>query len=252
MRMLKSDRKYILIILFLQFVIGIYIGMIRLDPDLLESHAFDVLFFYAREGIYIDLTSREFDVQVLIGVLDVVISIPLLSCIMNRNYLSKCYYAATRLGNYKKLYLGETFKNLFICFVSGVIYSLGIAVMAFTSSDKTLYSVNTLSLMTQSVLAYTLILFMFVQIASIISVLFNEKIGMIVVTAFFIGFTALIFLLPLNMKQWDMVSWYFVTVYTEQKEAFYYSPIVYYTFAMVFDCLICFVGYKALKKKDIL
>lgn len=252
MRILKSDKRYITAVLLLQLFLGIYIALLRLAPNMTVPVAFDVLFFYAREEIYIDLTNTEFDVRVILSILDLFITIPLLSCILSRGYRAKCCYGATRLGSYKRLYFGETVKSLGLCFASGAIYTLGFGAPAFIISDKSLYDTASVGKMALSVFTYTLVSFTMVHIASIISVVYNEKIGMLLITGIFLVCAALLFFLPFSLKQWDPVGWYFVNVFTEQKEIFQFSPYVYYSLGIALDGVICFIGYRALKSKDIL
>ena len=252
MRILKNDKRYITAVLILQFFIGIYIALIRLAPNMTVPVAFDVLFFYAREEIYIDLTNTEFDVRVILSILDLFITIPLLSCVLSRNYRAKCCYGATRLGSYKGLYFGETAKSLGLCFASGAIYTAGFGVPAFIMSDKSLYDTASVGKMALSVFAYALVSFTMVHIASIVSVVYNEKVGMLSVTGLFLVCAVLLFFLPTGLKQWDIVGWYFVNVFTEQKEIFRFSPYVYYSLGIMLDGALCFMGYRVLKSKDVL
>lgn len=252
MRILKSDGKYVAAVLLLQLILGFYIALIRLAPNMTVPVAFDVLFFYAREEIHIDLTNTEFDVRVILSILDLFITIPLLSCVLSRSYRAKCYYGATRLGNYKRLYFGETAKSVGLCLVSGAIYTSGFGVPAFIISDKSLYDPASVGKIALSVFTYALVSFTMVHIASIISVAYNEKVGMLLITGIFLICAVLLFFLPPGLKQWDIVGWYFVNVFTEQKEIFRFSPYVYYSLGIVLDGVIGFIGYRVLKRKDVL
>ena len=252
MKILKSDKRYISAILLLQLFLGVYIALIRLAPNMTVPAAFDVLFFYAREEIYIDLTNTEFDVRVILSILDLFITIPLLSCVLSRGYRAKCCYAATRLGSYRGIYFGETAKSLGLCFASGAIYTLGFGVPAFIMSNKSLYDTASVGKMALSVFTYALVSFAMAHIASMISVIYNEKVGMLSITGLFLVYAVMLFFLPPGLKQWNIVGWYFVNVFTEQKEIFQFSPYVYYSLGITLDCVICFIGYRALKSKDIL
>ena len=250
MNILKRDKKSIAIIMLLQLAIGIYIALIRMD--FYEQQQFDVMFFYAREGLYIDLTNREFDFQVIMSILDLLITIPLLSSILSKNYLAKRCYIATRIGSYGKLFFKESISILGLCFSCGVIYSTGIAIVSFFASDKSLYDKSSIGLIMLSLFTYTIISFTMVLIGSIISVLFNEKTGIVAISAIFLIYAVTLFFLPAKFKQWNMLSWYFIGVFTMEKEYILYSPYVYYSIAALLNILIYFIGYNALKKKDVL
>lgn len=91
-----------------------------------------------------------------------------------------------------------------------------------------------------------------VIIATVISLLSNEKVGMIVGTVIFAASAALIFLLPTGIRQWLPAIWYFVNAISNEKEVFAQSPYVYFTAGIAFDALICIIACVILKKKDVL
>ncbi len=252
MRILKNNGKFVLILFPLQFAVGCYIAFLRLDPRFLEAHSFDTLFFGAWEGFGVDIASSDFDIQIIFSLISLIIAIPLLSGVMSRQYLTKSCYCATRFGNYIKFYFGEAFKALILCASSGLAYALGIGAYSFFASDKTLSGGSFFGLFAQSLLAYAIVLFPMVIIATVISLLSNEKVGMIVGTVIFAASAALIFLLPTGIRQWIPAIWYFVNAISNEKEVFAQSPYVYLAVGIAFDALICIIACVILKKKDVL
>lgn len=243
----KNLRDYM--ILFFQFFIGVYIALIRLNNP--ESFYLDDLYFYAREGLYLDLSNNLFDVQVMMSVLDLFIILPVVCGKFMNNYNKKCYYVATHYNSFGKFYINEIINTAFMCFLYVLLYCVGILTFALSKSKLSAQSTEFFILFIQSVINSAVILFTFAALSILLSSI-NEKISILITLTAFIALTVLIFILPNELKQFNIVSLYFVGEMNLNKQIFTYPIWVYYALLFILNTGLIGLGYFVLRKKDVL
>ncbi|MGN1421610.1 MAG: hypothetical protein ACI4XC_08860 [Eubacterium sp.] len=236
-------------ILFFQFFIGVYIALIRLNNP--EAFYIDDLYFYAREGLYLDLSNNLFDVQVMMSVLDLLIILPVVCGKFTKNYNKKCCYIATRYNSFGKFYLNEAINIALACFLYELFYCAGILACAIIKSNFLTQGTGFFILFVQSVVNSVFILFTFVALSILLSSI-NEKISVSITLTAFIVLTVLIFILPNELKQFNIVSLYFVGEMNLNKQIFTYPIWVYYALLFILDTGLIGLGYFVLRKKDVL
>lgn len=246
----KCDKKYILIIYAIEFLIGIYIASVRLFN--VNTNNLINAFIIARETDYLDLTNDIFDVQIIISLLSTIISIPLICSIFNRNYIAKCCFAATRMKKYSSFYLSEMIKLFKYSFISQFLYQTGIFIYIVCKCVN--FTVNTafVQFFLLSVLNSTLLLYVFVIMGAIISVLINDKISMISMITVSSFLAVMLFVLPIKAKQYNPMSWYFLSEFPKNKELFTHNILLYYAAIILLISVIIIIGLHILKKKDVL
>lgn len=243
----KGFRDYL--ILLFQFFIGVYISSVRLNnPD---SFYLDDLYFYAREGRYLDLLNNTFDVQVIMSVLDLLIIIPMVCGKFNESYKKKCCYFATHYGSFGKFYTNEIVNMAFTCFLYELFYCAGILVFAIYKSNLTVNSSQFFILFIQTIVNSAIILFAFAVFSVLLSSI-NEKIGISIALVLFMILAVLLFILPKELKQLDIVSLYFVSDLMSNKQLFSYPPVSYYFLLFILNAGLILLGYSVFKKKDVL
>ena len=236
-------------ILVFQFFIGVYISSIRLNN--IETAYLDRLYFGAREGFYLDLCDNTFDIQVIISVLDLLIILPVVCGKFTKNYNKKCCYIATHYNSFGKFYLNEAINIALACFLYELFYCAGILACAIIKSNFLTQGTGFFILFVQSVVNSVFILFTFVALSMMLSSI-NERIGMSISLTLFIAMTVLLFVLPNGIKQFDILSFYFITELRNNKELFIYPSASYYFLLIILDTGLIGLGYFVLRKKDAL
>lgn len=250
MNSVKCDKIYIFAVYAAEFIMGIYIASVRLYNASFSSAK--ETFIAARETDYIDLMSNMFDVQVFISVLPLIISISLSCGVFSRNYIVKCYYAATRQRKYIRFYFGEIFSLAKYCVVSEFLYSTGMLLYALYASASLVFDKEFLFAFLLSILNSSIILYIFVLIGAVMSVLINNKFGFVLSVTISLICTALLFALPVKTIQFDIMSWFFLSEFPKNSAIFTYSIACYYVVAVIVIIFIACLGGILLKKKDIL
>lgn len=246
----KSNKIYILALYAVEFFLGIYIASIRLTNANYSS--LSETFIAARETDYLDLTGGMFDLQVVISVLPLIISIPLICSVFSKNYTVKCYYAATRKKRYVRFYFGEMLSLVKYCFVSELMYSLGLLLYSLWNNESPVIDKDVLVLLGVSILNSSIILYLFVIAGAVLSVLISSKGGLILSVAISLVCTAVLFVLPVHIIQFDIISWFFLSVFKENSMIFTYDAVLYYLVAVFVLIVISCLGGFLLKNKDVL
>ena len=236
-------------ILFFQFFIGVYIASIRLNNP--EAFYLDDLYFYAREGLYLDLSNNLFDVQVMMSVLDLFIILPVVCGKFTKSYNKKCYYVATHYNSFGKFYINEIINTAFMCFLYVLFYCAGILTFALFKSNLSTQSTEFFIDFIQSVVNSAFILFTFAVFAVLLSSI-NEKFSILITLTLFLAATVLLFILPNEIKQFDVLSFYFITELRNNKELFIYPSASYCFLLIILDIGLIGLGYSVLRKKDVL
>lgn len=247
---IKCNKKYILIIYAIEFLIGIYISSVRLFN--VDANSLINAFTIARETNYLDFSSDVFDMQTVISLLNIIICIPLIGCIFNRNYIAKCCFAATRVKKYSRFYLSEIINLFKYTVISQFLYETGIFI--YSAAKCASFTVNTefVRIFLLSVLNSTLILYIFVIMTAIVSVMTNDKVGiisMITVSSFLVG---VLFIVPIKVKQYNPMLWYFMRAFPNNAELFTHNVLFYYAAILLIIIVIIAAGLNILKKKDVL
>lgn len=249
MSTIKCDKKYIAFICILELFTGIYISSVRLvNTGTLNLHN---AFLIAKETDHVDLTSY-FDMQIFVSLLNMIIITPLISNIFTRRYNAKIYFAATRMKTYSRFYFRETW-NLFkqtvignFLFFSGIVVYCVYKIKDFTV-DKELIRYFVLS-----VIHATFILFIFVLVETVISVLLNDKLAMLFTVTLLSLSVLMLFVLPVEMRQYNIISWYFLSEFLFNGDLFTHSFAFYYVCFMVFVIMAQLFLLPLLKKRDTL
>lgn len=250
MTLMKYDKKYTIFVCVFELFLGIYISSLRLY-DLNTMDLFNT-FVMARETDYVDLTSDIFDVQMLVSLLNVIISIPLVSNIFIKNYNSKICFAATRMKKYCRFFFKEMLNLLSYSLICELFYCLGLLVFYVYKCTDLLLDMKFVKYFVSSVVNSWLLLFVFVLIEVILSVVLNEKIGMLLSVTTAVSTAVMLYILPVNAKQYNIFSWYFLTEFPNNKELFKYNAEVYCFLLISLIVMIIVFEFCLLKKKDIL
>lgn len=250
MTLMKYNKKYTTFVCVFQFLLGIYISSLRLY-DLDAMNLFNA-FAIARETDYIDLTSDMFDVQILVSLLNIIISIPLVSNIFIKNYNSKICFVATRMKKYLRFFFKEMLNLFEYSLLCELLYCLGILVFCIYKCTDLMFDVKFIKYFVLSVVNSLLLLFVFVLVEVILSVILNEKIGMLLSVTTAVSTAVMLYILPVTAKQYNIFSWYFLTEFPNNKELFKYNAEIYYFLLIILIVMIIVFEFCLLKKKDIL
>lgn len=245
----QNSKIQLLIISAVEFLMGVYIALTRINAA--ESLTFFSVFSEIRQGIGIDITSQQLDINILISILNIIVSIPLIGSLFSKKYLTKCCYIATREKNYWKFYSFEMLSILAVCIMSGVLYNAGIFTITHFKYGNIL-STTDLSLFFTAIVNSEIILFTVVMVCALVSTLSNNKIGIIFTSTFTSVLSLTVFSIPYKFKQFNMISWYFTDLFLNEKTLFTYPIYLYYLFIFTIDIIILCIGGAILKKRDTL
>lgn len=245
----KNSKIHISIILTVEFLMGVYIAFSRINMS--EALTPFSVFSEIREGVGIDITSQLVDINILISILNVIISVPLISSLFNKKYLVKCCYIATRQKSYFKFYIREIIDIFLVCVLSGVLYNTGIlAITLFKHSNA--FDTADINLFFTAIANSIIIVFTATILGTLISALLNDKIGIIVTSIFVAVLSLSVFFIPYKFKQFNIVSWYFTDLFINEKALFPYPIYIYYLVVSAIDIILLLIGGELLKKRDVL
>lgn len=245
----KNSKLHILIISIVEILMGVYIATIRINYT--EAVSFFNIFTEIKEGLGIDITSNMLDINIIVSILNIIISVPLISTLFNKKYLTKCFYIALRQKSYLKFYCREMLNLFIVCTLSGALYNLGILAVTF-SKYNSIFDTSDINLFLTAVINSVIITFTITLISAIISTILNEKISIIIVSVFTAILALIIFFIPDEWKPLDIISWYYVSEFINNKILFPYPLPIYYLAIAIIDTLILFIGGIILKRKDVL
>lgn len=250
MKLYYLKNKAIWALLLLSFAFGIYTAAVRLNN--LETFFVDELYFFAKEGQYIDLGDTEINAQVMLSIIYIIVVIPVIVGTFVKDYAKKCCYMATRRKNSSNYIINELFNMLICCFCSSLIYSLGILLDAAVKSDGSFNNVQFPFYMFLSVVSGAMILFIFSALGYIISLKLNEKIGILIVLAVVFALTMCLFFLKIEAKQFNIIGWYFFTELLLNKAVFPLPVYVYYIEMLSAGIFVSLASVVFSRKKEIL
>lgn len=246
----NNSKLHIVIILMIQFFMGIYMAAVRLVNT--DGQSFLTLFFNAKDGEGLDITSGQFDLNLIISVLNIIVSVPLIMPLFYKKYLTKCCYISTRQRKYFVFYSREIFNIFIICILSEVLYHAGIAAVAAVKCDSVLDNSCAIELIVMSVINSVFIIFTAALIGSVFSVLFGKKTSVLIMVAAVTSLSVMIFFIPSEYKQFNIMTWYFTDKFADNKTIFSYPFYSYYAAAAGTDILLFLSGGYILKKRDVI
>lgn len=239
--------KKIWLFLLLNFLIGVYVAAVRLGHP--ESVCFDDLYFYAKEGLVFSIYSDGFDIQTLMSVLNVAISIPMVCTQFSKNYSAKQCYIALRYKNHFTFFLSEIINIAAFCFMLSLFYSLGIAVFCMFKSSFELNNANFILLYVLSVINSTLLLIAF-SLFAIPFCVKNDKAAILTVIILFLSSTVGSFYLPKDYKCVDIITVYFVNTLFYDNSFITVNSVVSYSITISSIVFSVAAGGKYLKSRD--
>ncbi len=245
----KNSKLHILIISAVEFLMGVYIAIIRINYA--DAISFFNIFTEIKEGLGIDITSDMLDINIIISILNIIISVPLISTLFNKKYLTKCFYIALRQKSYLKFYCREMFNIFIVCVISGILYNTGILAVTY-SKHSSIFDTADINLFLIAIINSVIITFTATLIGAIVSAILNEKISIIIISIFIAVLSLILFFIPNELKQLDIISWYYTSKFINNKTLFPYPLPVYYLAIAVIDTAILFIGGMILKRKDVL
>lgn len=245
----KNSKIQISIILAVEFLMGVYIALTRINTA--EAPSLFSVFSQIREGMGIDITSQLVDINILISILNVIISVPLISSLFNKKYLAKCCYIATRQKSYFKFYIREIINIFLVCVLSAVLYNAGILTVTFFKHSNIFDSAD-INLFFTAVANSIVIVFTVTILGALISALLNDKIGIIITSIFIAVLSLSVFFIPYEFKQFNIISWYFTDLFINEKALFPYPIYTYYLAVSAIDIILLLIGGGLLKKRDVL
>lgn len=240
--------KNVCAFVFFIFLVGVYIASIRIKYP--ESYFLDDLYFMAREGKAYDANSDGFDIQTLMSILTIVISIPIVCGQFASNYKKKQCYIAIRYRNYIHFYLNEWVNIFVFCFLLSLFYSFGIFAFCFHLSSGELHNSNFPLLYCMSVLNSTILLLSF----SVIAIPFcikNSKTAILCTIFLFMALTVISFYLPEKYKCFDIITLYFVNTLFSKNQLITDNSIICYAISLATILLASLYGCKYLKTSEL-
>lgn len=246
----KNSKKYLLVILAAEFLMGIYMAVIRMNYS--DSFSFVENFLSIKDGADIDISSDFFDFNVVMSVMNIIVSIPMLAPVFHKKYLTKCSYIATRQGSYIKFYFNEITNIFVLCVLCEFLYCTGISIIAYIKSEHGLIDIREIKLLLIAVINSIIILFTVVLIGSLLSVMINDKVSIIIMITVVTVFSVIIFFISVELRQYNIITWYFTDYFVNNKNLFPYPIPVYYVALAAIDICICLFGCLLLKRKDVI
>lgn len=246
----KNSKLHICVILIIQFFMGIYMAAVRLVNT--DGQSFITLFFNAKDGEGIDITCGQFDLNLIMSVLNIIVSVPLIMSLFYKKYLTKCCYISTRQRKYFNFYSREIFNIFIVCILSEILYHAGIATVAAMKCGTAMDNSGALGLIAVSVINSVFILFTATLVGSIFSVLIGSKISVLVMAAAVTALSVMIFFIPSEYKQFNIMNWYFTYEFAYNKMLFPNPFYCYFAAAVGADILLILLGGYVLKKRDVI
>lgn len=244
----KQDKaiKY-LIILSIQMILGIYSCLI--NTYYIDKYNLTDIFICAKNGGSFELENCVFSLSFVLNMLNVIISIILVSIIVSKDYKSKCYYFATRYGNFNKYFCRVFINCISLCIFNEIANDLGIIVTALLKFRSIDFSLDKLFFV--SFFNSIIIISVFSMLGVLISLLFSEKMGISVSVTLFVVAVILVVSLPVELKQYDIAAWYYAKDFLTNKNIFTYKRFYYYVAGLMIIVIEYFIS-RRLLRKDIL
>lgn len=242
---IRKDRRIAyLLTIAVQIFMGAYSGAV--NTEYVETNVFEEIFIKVKSPIEFDYFEDGFSIGVILNLLYIIITVIFVSLFVSRDYKARCYYFATRYGSFGKFYISILTYCISLCVISELSYDLGAAFSVLIKFENLDFSISELFL---CLLVNSLtIIIIFSYFGVIISLLMSEKTGILISVTLFLMFAVVMFYLPSDLIQYDIVSWYFVKEFIYNRDIFKNSKFIYYLIALLIFLGEYFVSNKLLKK----
>lgn len=236
-----------LIIASIQVILGVYSCLI--NTNYIDTYNLTDVFICAKNGGSFELENCVFSLSFVLNMLNVIISIILVSLFVSKDYKSKCYYFATRYGKFNKYFFRVFISCIALCVFNEMAYDLGIITTALLKFSGISFSLDKLFLI--SIINSIIIITVFSMLGAFVSLLFSEKMGILVSVTLFVVAVILVVSLPVELKQYDIVAWYYAKDFAMNKDIFTYKRLCYYIAGLMMIIIEYFAS-RRLLRKDIL
>lgn len=243
----KSNRFIHLLIITIQIILGIY--SCSINNVYIQDSSFEQLFVHAKNGSSFEFISDDFTIGIVLNLLNVIVAIIMIILAVNKDYKSKCYYFAVRYASFDKFFFKEFLYAFVLCVLNEFAFDFGILTNILLKYKIYDFSISkTIMLM----IFNSLIVIIVLSVTGVfLSFLSTDKMSVLILMTVFVVFFILLFYLPVGLKQFDIISWYYIDQFITNQKVFTYNKFVYY----LMNCIILLLEYfasKKLSRKDIL
>ena len=244
---LKLKSNNVLIIVLIQFFLGVYACI--LNTEYIDSNDFIQVFIRTKCGMEFEFTPEEFNIGILLNLLNLLIGVALIPMIISKNYKSDSYYVTIRIGNYNSFYFRMVFKCIKLSFLSEILFDVGVFIVTKIKFNNLSFSVDKQIILL--IVNYFVIILLFSLLGTIISVLFSEKIGVLLSISLIVLLAILVFYLPNSLKQFDVIAWLYVEVFVSDRKIFKLNIHNYYLIIMMAFFVENILGLHLLKRNTL-
>lgn len=233
-----------LVIIIAQMLFGVYSCILNNNYE--TSVDFVQLFVNAKNGGFFELENSLFSISLVMNFLNIIVSLILIPLFVCDNNKTKRYYFATRFGSYNKCFIRLFLLIIFYCIISELSFDLGISATILLKYNGV--ELSNISIVLASVFNSTVVLVFFCVLAVICILLFSDKVGILASQTVFLVSIVLVALLPVELKQYDITSWYYAKDFVLNSTVFTFDRYLYYAMAFAVILVEYFVSQRYLKK----
>lgn len=223
---------------------GLYYGIV--NTSYIDAKNLSELFITVKNPIDYNCFQDGFTIGIILDLIYIAVGVILTALLVNRNFKSQRYYLAVRYGSFAGFYTSIALYCVKLCVLYELAFDLGDALCLLIKFRGLDLSFNWLSLISIFNSAVILTLFSFTGFFA--SLVYSEKAGALISVILLLVCGAALFYLPLNLLQFDIVSWFYVKDFISRKDVFQIPVYLYYLISLLIFSAEVFVGYRILKK----